>query len=148
MPGPLPAHRAPLGGFGELHVQRRQRVAEVAATQLDRRRPEPAHQGVGRLAGERADAQIRQLGAAAPEGAFRPAVRDDRRGRRRDALRVPTLRLSPPRPEAGEQLVLRPGAPGEDQERVGVEALGEQVVDGRDVLARVLSVGAVSRSSP
>jgi hypothetical protein len=44
--------------------------------------------------------------------------------------------------EPPDQLVPGQPAQGEDQERVAVELLAEQVVDGRDVLARVGRVGA------
>ena len=48
-------------------------------------------------------------------------------------------------PKMGEKLRLAAAAPGEDEERIGVESFRQQEVDGGDVLARVLPVGARAR---
>ena len=51
------------------------------------------------------------------------------------------------RPQLGQQALARTTPPGQDQERVRVELLAQQVVHGRDVLAGIAPVGtACSRS--
>ena len=47
----------------------------------------------------------------------------------------------------GQKLCLAPAAPGEDEERVAVERLGQQEIDRGDVLARVLPVRDTSTRS-
>ena len=58
-----------------------------------------------------------------------------RNGARRSRVRSATAG-----PQAAEQFLLGSATPGEDQEWIGVEGLRQEVVDGGDVLARVLPV--------
>src|SRR5262245_49778847 len=119
-----------------LLIERRQGVQQRLLAPPERERPEPPRPGRRHRRRRYVAVQVGGQGVSSPEGRRIGAERFD--GKVRDFLRGGRRRRRRGRlPQAAQQLLAIQTAQPEEQKRVAVEFLPQQIVNRRNVLARV-----------